>query len=51
MSDKNIRIDEKDHKWLMETRGSESVKKRVSTVIAKYKEVEYASTPKSTSPQ
>lgn len=37
---KTIEVTEEDHKWLMETRGSESVKKRVNKVIAKYKEVE-----------
>lgn len=32
MKRKTIEVTEEDHKWLMETRGSESVKKRVSKV-------------------
>ncbi len=46
MTDKNIRIEEDDHKWIKDNRGSGSMKALVSKVIAKYKEVEHASATK-----
>jgi hypothetical protein len=39
MPDKNIRIDEKDHEWLKDNRGSSNMKTLISKIITIYKDV------------